>query len=243
MRLFLYYSSTLVCLPMLISYVKIFFMEILGTVEGVIFRNEENGYSVIEFCEDNTDFCLVAVGNLCVADIGEHLKLEGEWVEHKQYGKQFKVISAMVMPKSNLRAIENYLKGGLIKGIGEFTAKEIVKNFGLNTFSIIENNPEKLTEVVGIGDIRAAKIDSSYMLQIEVRDVMVALQEFDITTNQALKIYKNYGSNCVNVIKVNPYQLIEDIENIGFITADKIAKSAGIEHESEFRIQAGIKYI
>lgn len=218
-------------------------MEILGTVEGIIYRNEQNGYSVIEFCEDDTEVCLIAVGNLCIADVGERLLLIGDWVEHKQYGRQFKVETATVLPKSDLKSIEKYLAGGTIKGIGEFTAKELVKRFGLDTFRVIEEEPERLTEVVGIGKIKAAMIHDSFVQQAALRDVMLALQEFDITINQSLKIYSIYGPNCVNVIKTNPYKLIEDVENIGFITADKIAKSAGIEHESEFRIQAGIRYM
>ena len=143
--------------------------------------------------------------------------------------------------KSDLKSIEKYLAGGTIKGIGEFTAKELVKGSGLTHSESLEE-PKRLTEVVGIGKIKAAMIHDSFV-QAALRDVMLALQEFDITINQSLKIYSIYGPNCVNVIKTNPYKLIEDVENIGFITADKIAKSAGIEHESAVSIQAGIRYM
>lgn len=213
-----------------------------GTVEGIIYRNTENGYSVLEIAgSDGLNF--VAVGTVPLAEEGEKLEMQGFWTEHKTYGKQFKVHKYTVMQPTTTDEIETYLGNGTIRGIGKATAKLIVRRFGTETFDILDNTPERLAEIPGIGRVKLEMIINSYNMQRVNRNVMLELQKYDITPTQAIKIYRKYGDDCVNTVRQNPYRLIDDIENIGFKTADKIARSVGIAYNSEFRIKAGIRFV
>lgn len=217
--------------------------EITGHVKNQIFSNMDNGYAVIELLSEGEEGELTAVGTLITLTVGERVRLYGNWVSHYKYGKQFSVTKYQILPPSTIKAMEDYLASGLIRGVGRVVAKQIIDTFGINAFEVIDKTPNRLTEIPGIGRIKASIIAASFMQQQGIRDVMVALQEYDITANQAMNIYKLYGSECVDIIRKNPYKLIEDVENIGFKTADKIALSAGFEFDSEFRVCAGIKYM
>ena len=215
--------------------------QIRGTVKSIIYRNAENGYSVLELV-DEAEHSFTAVGEMPLASIGERIEIEGSWTEHPAYGKQLKVRAYHTLAPANVTALINYLGSGLISGVGEITARQIVAMFGMDTISVLENEPDRLREVPGIGAKRAARIAASFAMQKDLRDIMLALQEFGITVNQGIKIYKAYGNLALAKLRENPYRLIDDIEGIGFLTADKLAANAGIEHDSPFRIKAGLKY-
>lgn len=217
-------------------------MELVGVVSNIIFRNESNGYTVLEIIDDEGQE-ITAVGAMPLAAAGERIELAGDWTEHPAYGPQFKASSCHTLSPATLSALVSYLASGLIKGIGDATAKRIVKAFGMDTLKVLEKEPDRLTEVEGIGQVRAGVILESFNAQRDMRDIMLALQEFGVTVNQAVKLYKMYGPLCLARIRENPYSLIDDIENIGFKTADKIAQSAGFEHDSAFRLRAGLKYV
>lgn len=215
--------------------------EIKGIVKNIVFRNEENGFTVLELA-DETGSEITAVGPLPLASVGERIVVSGVWTEHPTYGRQLRAESCRTLAPATLTSLVSYLGSGLIRGVGESTAREIVNTFGLDTLSVLENAPERLTEVPGIGRLRAEKIAESYAAQRDMRDIMLALQEFGVTVSQAMKLYKAYGNLCLAKIQENPYRLIDDIEGIGFLTADKIAQNAGIAQDSMFRIKAGLKY-
>ena len=215
--------------------------KLTGTVKSIIFRNAENGYSVIEITDDNGDEHTV-VGSLPLVTVGERAEFTGEWTEHPTYGPQLKAKSSQTIAPATLGALINYLGSGLIKGVGEATARDIVSTFGMETLNVLEKEPERLREVPGIGRIKASKIALSFAMQKGMRDVMLSLQEFGITVAQSMKLYNTYGDLCIAKLKENPYRLIDDIEGIGFITADKLAGKAGFEPDSPFRIKAGLKY-
>ncbi len=214
---------------------------IRATVNSIIYRNAENGYTVLELTDD-AQHTFTAVGELALASVGERMEISGAWAEHPSYGKQFRAREYHTLAPSNVTALINYLGSGLINGVGEVTAKQIVAMFGMDTISVLENEPQRLREVPGIGEKRAARIAASFAMQKDMRDIMLALQEYGITVNQGMKLYKQYGNLCLAKLKENPYRLIDDIEGIGFITADKMAINSGIEHDSPFRIKAGLKY-
>ncbi len=215
--------------------------EIKGEIKTIIYRNEENGFTVLELVDAQGEEITV-VGALPLCSVGERVELGGTWAMHKTYGRQFKAETSKTLAPATLHALINYLGGGLIKGVGESTARAIVSTFGTDTLAVLENEPERLTEVPGIGRARAGTIAASFALQKDMRDVMMALQEYGVTVSQAVKLYKIYGPLCLGKIRENPYCLIQDVENIGFKTADKIAAAAGIGHDSVFRLRAGLIY-
>ena len=221
---------------------KISFMEELsGVVKTIVFRNEENGYTVLELTDPSGDE-ITAVGPLPLANVGERIAVTGAWMEHPTYGRQFRAESCHTLAPATLTSLVSYLGSGLIRGVGESTAREIVNTFGMETLSVLENCPDRLREVPGIGKLRAAKIAQSFQTQQDMRDIMLALQAFGVTISQAMKLYRTYGNLCLAKIKENPYRLIDEVEGIGFITADKIAQNAGVEQDSIFRLKAGLKY-
>jgi exodeoxyribonuclease V alpha subunit len=217
--------------------------EVIGIVEDIVFRNEENGFSVIGVREEGTNHLITAVGNFPFISQGERVRLEGEWTTHPAYGQQLKMLTYSSAAPSSLVGLESYLASGLIKGVGPSTAHKLVQHFGLDVLDIIQFNPQRLVEVDGIGPSRADMIASSFSEQKEIREVMIFLQSYGITTAYALKIYKEYGGNTINVVRENPYRLAEDIIGIGFKTADRIARSMGVDPNSPYRAAAGIKYV
>lgn len=213
-------------------------MQIEGSLEEIIFRNDENGYTVAVLSHNGTPVTIV--GKLIAANIGENLFLEGEYVNNKKFGYQFAFSSYEVVLPKTLAGIEKFLASGLIKGVGPVTAKNIVKEFKEDTFAVIEMAPEKLSKVKGVSSAKAFEISSKFSELKNIQNAVMFLQSYNITVNMAMKIFDVYGSKTVDTVKRNPYKLVEDIDGIGFMTADKIAKNLGIPANSEFRIRAGM---
>lgn len=211
-----------------------------GIVEEIIFRNEINGYTVARL--NTSDGSITIVGKSAFINLEEMVELEGDWVYHDRFGEQFSFTKIKTTAPSTLKGIENYLASGLIPHVGKKTAKKIVERFGLDSLDIIQYNPERLKEIPGIGDKKLEKISKAYEEHRELRDIMVYLQQYDISINNGIKIYKKYGKETIKVIGENPYKLSEDIHGIGFITADNIAKKMGISEDSPFKIEAGLKF-
>ena len=215
--------------------------EIQGAIYEVVFRNEQNGYTVLEL-EDNKELHTL-VGYFSFVNIGETIKAYGKWVQHPDYGKQFKVDTYTTVTPATLNGIEKYLASGLISGIGPHTARKLVEKFGLDTLDIIQYNPDRLLEVEGIGQKKAAKIFEAFQEQKELRDIMVFLEQYGIGPTYAVRIYKTYGKDTISEIRENPYKLADDIFGIGFKMADKVALSMGISKDSEYRIASGTRYV
>ena len=214
--------------------------EIEVYADETVFRNDDNGYTVLVVKSGKTR--VSAVGIMPPIAPGEKLKITGDWVEHPIYGKQIKVSSCEIEKPTTLSGIEKYLSSGMIRGIGPATAKVLIKAFGEETLDVLYSDPERLLEVPGIGPKRAKMIMESYAEQAQQREAMVFLQSYGVTPNLAVKIFKQYGENVKQVIRQNPYRLVEDIEGVGFKTADRIAASLGIENDSEHRLCAGVKH-
>ncbi|WP_069650374.1 ATP-dependent RecD-like DNA helicase [Caloranaerobacter ferrireducens] len=211
-----------------------------GTIEEIIYRNESNGYTVAIL--ETEDDVVTIVGYIPIINLGETLKVQGNWMYHSNYGQQFKVDTYQAVVPASLNGIEKYLSSGLIPGIGPKTAKKIVEKFGLNSIDILQYNPDRLIEVEGIGKKKAEKIAEAFAEQRELRDVMIFLQEYGISPTYGVRIYKKYGNETISKIKENPYRLSEDIFGIGFKMADKIARSMGVDLRSNYRVFAGIKF-
>ncbi|MBT1278775.1 ATP-dependent RecD-like DNA helicase [Thermoanaerobacter sp. CM-CNRG TB177] len=216
-------------------------IDIEGVVEEIIFRNEQNGYTVLELSTQG--LVVTAVGYMPFVNIGERIKIEGEWIEHPDYGEQIKVLNYQTLAPTTLEGIEKFLSSGLIPGIGPVTARKIVKKFGVDSLNIIETAPERLKEIKGLSDEKIKRICEAYEMQKGVKEVMVFLQGYGISTAMAIKIYKEYGNNAIEIIKQNPYRLADDIFGIGFKTADKIAESLGVDPHSLYRISSGTRYV
>lgn len=216
-------------------------IELEGVVETIVYRNDENGYTVAKL-EHNKKLISV-VGCMPLLSEGQRVKITGDWTIHATFGEQIKVENCEEIIPSTLEGIEKYLASGIVNGIGPVTAKRIVEKFGKDTLDIMEMNPLKLTEVEGIGEKKAAAIAENFEEQRELRHVMIFLQSYGITPAYAIKIFKKYGAETVKTVKENPYKLCDDINGIGFKTADKIARNLGIDLNSKYRIMAGIKYI
>ncbi|MBQ7825248.1 MAG: ATP-dependent RecD-like DNA helicase [Clostridia bacterium] len=214
--------------------------EIEVYADETVFRNDDNGYTVLVVKSGKTR--VSAVGIMPPIAPGEKLKITGDWVEHPIYGKQIKVSHCEIEKPTTLSGIEKYLSSGMIRGIGPATAKVLIKAFGEETLDVLYSDPERLLDVPGIGPKRAKMIMESYAEQAQQREAMVILQSYGVTPNLAVKIFKQYGENVKQVIRQNPYRLVEDVEGIGFKTADKIAASLGIEPDSEHRLSAGVKH-
>ncbi|ELC8466326.1 SF1B family DNA helicase RecD2 [Clostridium perfringens] len=212
-----------------------------GIVESIVFKSSDTGYTVIKFRENN--IIHTAVGVLPHVKEGQNLKITGSWVNHSQFGKQFKVEECEEILPTSKDGIEKYLSSGIIQGIGPVTAKKIVNKFGEDTLNILDNNIERLKEIEGIGKKKLETIIESYREQRELKNITIFLQTHGLSVNQCLKIYKKYGASSVDTVKNNPYILCDEISGIGFKTSDKIARSLGIEVDSPFRIQSGIRYV
>ncbi len=212
-----------------------------GEVVNVVFKNEDNGYAIAKI--KNKDEIITITGCLPYVDEGQIIKAQGEWIVHKTFGNQLKIEKYEEILPSSKEAVEKYLSSGIITGIGPVTAKKIIEKFGENALEIIENSPERLSEIDGLGKKRIEVIKESFFSQIHVRNIMIFLQTYGVTPNQCLKIYQYYKEASIETVKNNPYILTENISGIGFKTADKIAKSLGIDMNSPYRIKCGIKYI
>lgn len=215
-------------------------MRIVGNVENTVFRNTENGYSVVNLSYNKKP--LTIVGTMPEVFEGQTLEIEGDFVVNKKFGEQFQVKEIKVVEPKTLSAIEKYLSSGLIYGIGPVTAKKIVDEFKEDSLDILEFNPVKLSRIRGISKQKAYEISNAYNEIKDMQNVVMFLQAHFITTNTAIKIYNTYKDKTIELVKTNPYQLIEDIDGIGFTTADKIALKLGIDLLGENRIKAGLVY-
>lgn len=215
-------------------------MKLEGYVEHIVYRNEENGYSVLSLVSEGQE--ITVVGSFHYVSEGELLELTGDYIEHPLYGEQFQAESFEVKAPRDVTAIERYLGSGAVKGIGAALASRIVRRFGKDTFTILEREPERLAEIKGISERKAREIGQQLEEKRELRQAMIFLQEYGISINLSVKIYRKYGEEIYRVIKENPYRLADDMEGVGFRTADEIAKRVGIREDSDFRIRSGILY-
>ncbi len=216
-----------------------------GRIEEIIFHNSENGYTVADFVseiEGETEF-FTAVGNLPSAAAGMSYILHGEYVTHPVYGEQFAIKCFEEVMPSTEDGIREFLSSEAMKGIGRKTAAALVSAFGTDTLRIIEEEPERLTEIPGIGKKTAERVSKAFGKQREFAGIVLYLQQFGINAEYAMKLYRVYGADTVETVKENPYRLVEDIFGIGFKKADKIAEQMGIARDDEFRIKSGIKYM
>lgn len=215
--------------------------KIKGCVEKIIYRNPENGYTVL--CLENNGDETTCVGVFQLLDEGESVELTGEYVFHPSYGEQFKVYSYDSIMPDDLYSIEKYLASGAIKGIGAVTAKRIIEKFGEDTLKILDEQPERLAEIKGISPKKAQEIAAQQEEKKDMRNAMIFLGNYGITNTLAVKIYNQYGQEVYSIIRENPYQLADDITGIGFRKADEIAFNAGFRRDSEFRIKSCIIYV
>jgi exodeoxyribonuclease V alpha subunit len=215
--------------------------EITGYVENIIYRNADNGYTVLDFVVD--EFLITCTGLFPTVGEGENLLLRGDYVDHPTYGKQFKAISYEAVAPTDAASMERYLGSGAIRGIGPKLAARVVKLFGDDTFRIIEEEPERLAEVKGISLNKAMEISDQIVGAKDIRNAMIFLDRFGLHGNKAIKIYNRFGNDIYNVIQSNPYKLADEVAGIGFKTADEIASQVGIKVDSEFRIKGGIMYV
>lgn len=214
-----------------------------GVVERLTYHSEESGYTVARLKAPRTSELVTIVGSFANIQAGQTLQLEGIWRDHPKYGQQFQVTQYRETKPATLTGIEKYLGSGLIKGVGPVTAKRIVGHFGLETLDIIEHQIERLSEVPGIAAKRVKMIQQAWTTQKAIKEVMLFLQGHGVSTTYAVKIYKQYGDESVDVVTRNPYQLATDIYGIGFVTADAIARNLGIHPGSEFRYRSGILHV
>lgn len=211
-----------------------------GMISDIVFKNEDNGYTIAHLANSKDE--VVIVGCMPTLSVGESIEVEGKWINHKVYGTQFEVNKFMPVTPTSLEGIYVYLSSGMIHGIGEKMAKRIVDKFGVNTLDIIQNQPERLEEVEGIGNKKVKQIVKSYEENRELRNIIIELSPYGITPNYCLKIYKKYKNKAIEVISKNPYKLAEDIRGIGFKIADNIANKIGIDKYSKDRISQGILF-
>lgn len=212
-----------------------------GYVEKIVYRNEENGYTVLSVSADNEE--IVCVGTFQFISEGEYVCFNGNTISHPSYGEQFSVTGYEIREPEDEKAVLKYLSSGAIKGVGNALAARIVKKFGEDTFRIIEEEPHRLKEVKGISERMASEIAGQLEEKKDMRKAMIFMQDLGISSNMAVKIYNKYGYSVYDIINKNPYKLAEDIDGIGFKIADEIALKAGINQNSDFRIKCGILYI
>ena len=215
---------------------------LVGTVERITYYNPENGYTVAQVTPDGRSYSVAVVGNLLEVSPGESLRLHGQWINHPRYGRQFQIERYSTLLPATATGIEKYLGSGLIKGIGPVTARRIVRRFKLDTLRIIEEDPQRLREVLGVGKKRVSVITRAWEEQKAIKEVMIFLQSHNVSTAHAVRIFKTYGDDSIATVRSDPYRLARDIHGIGFLTADKIARELGLAHDSPQRVQAGITY-
>lgn len=215
--------------------------KLAGYVEHIIYRNADNGYTVLNLVSGEAE--ITCVGIFSAIAEGENIEASGDYTDHPTYGKQFKVESFEEKAPEDEEAIERYLGSGAIRGIGLALAARIVRRFKADTFRIIEEEPERLAEVKGISERKAMEIADQVNEKRDLRQAMIFLQQYGITMNLAVKVYQQYGQEVYGIIRENPYRLADDIEGVGFRTADEIAVRVGIRMDSDFRIRSGILYV
>lgn len=215
--------------------------QIKGNVSSIIFNNADNGYTVLELELKNGN-SVTCTGTLPSVSVGEEIVVFGDYTVHSKFGEQFEVKEFNVVAPETASGIEKYIGSGILPGVGAVTAKNIVAYFGESTLEIMEKEPQRLSAVKGISVAKAKKIGEAYISVKDMRDQIIALQKYGMTLNLAMKIYSVYKAGTIKLVVENPYRLIEDVDGVGFLTADKIAKEMGVEEESEFRLCAGVSY-
>jgi len=213
-----------------------------GLVERVTFHNEQNGFCVLRLKVKGERELITLIGHAPVVSPGEYASASGNWVTDREHGRQFRAVFVKIYPPTTLTGIERYLGSGMVKGIGPVYAGKLVKAFGAAVFDVIEQSPERLREIPGIGEVRARKITSGWADQKVIRSIMVFLHAHGVSTSRAVRIFKTYGPDAIEVVQENPYRLAQDIRGIGFLSADTIAQKIGIAKDSPLRAQAGISY-
>ena len=214
-----------------------------GVLERITYANEETGYTIARLATERTGpDLLTVVGSLLGAQVGESLRLTGRWRSHPKYGRQFEVHSYTTVLPATIQGIRRYLGSGLIKGIGPMTAERMVTHFGTDILTIIDEQPDRLLEVHGLGPKRTQRIADAWEEQKAIKEVMVFLADIGVSTSLAVRIYKRYADESIQIVRAEPYRLASDVWGIGFKTADTIAKAVGIPHDSPERIKAGMQY-
>ena len=211
-------------------------------VERITYQNNLNGFTVLKCAAKGFTDLVTVVGTMPDTNVGSVLLLQGFWKVDSKYGRQFSVETFEEVLPATVLGIEKYLGSGLVKGIGPNFAKRIVNTFGVDTLNVIEEDPEKLLTVPGIGKIRVERIKKSWADQKEIKNIMIFLQGHGVSTSHATKIYKTYGNDSVKTVQENPYRLADDIWGIGFKTADSIAKNLGYTNNDPRRCRSGILY-
>ncbi len=217
--------------------------DLCGQIEIITFTNEVNGFTIARVKVDGRHELVTVIGTMMAPMVGEILEMRGEWSAHPKFGQQFKIFEYRTTVPATVYGIRKYLGSGMIKGLGPVMAGRIVDRFGKKTLDIIETDIQLLAEVDGIGKKRIAMIAGAWDEQREIRDVMLFLQSYDVSSGYAAKIFKQYGNQAIAVVKNNPYRLAGDIFGIGFITADQIAAKLGITQDAQIRVEAGILYV
>lgn len=213
-----------------------------GLVERVTFHNEQNGFCVLRLKVKGERELITVIGHTPIVSPGEYASASGHWVTDREHGRQFQAVFLKISPPTTLTGIERYLGSGMVKGIGPVYAGKLVGAFGAAVFDIIEQSPERLREIPGIGEVRARKITSGWADQKVIRSIMVFLHGHGVSTSRAVRIFKTYGPDAIAIVQANPYRLARDIRGIGFLSADTIAQKIGIAKDSPLRAQAGISY-
>lgn len=216
---------------------------ISGFVERITFHNLENGYCVLRVKARGHRDLITVVGHSSSISAGEFLQASGTWVNNKVHGPQFKAVFLKVSPPTTEEGIEKYLGSGMVKGIGPIYAKKLVKAFGSAVFEVIEGTPEKLQTLEGIGPHRSSLIVKGWADQKVVREIMLFLHQYGVSTARAVRIHKVFGANAIQIMTENPYRLARDVRGIGFLSADQIALKIGIEKDSLVRAQAGLNHV
>ena len=225
------------------NFIKKSLDNITGFVERITFHNPENGFAVIKAHIKGHKELVTITGTVPTIIVGEHITADGKWHNDSFHGLQFKAEYLTSLRPTTILGIEKYLGSGLIKGIGPHYAKKLVETFQEEIFNIIEQHPQRLKEVEGLGKVRIKLIISSWNEQHAIREIMVFLQSHGVSTLKATRIFKIYGQNAMTMVKENPYQLTQDIYGIGFTSADQIARNLGIAQDSILRARAGVNYI
>lgn len=216
-----------------------------GTIESVVYHNDDTGYTVCSVFQNGHkgEPPVTLVGNSVAVWAGEEIHAKGEWTRHKQHGRQFQAAEMTCITPTSLEGIRRFLASGMIRGIGKTTAEKIVRHFGEDTLRVLDKESARLEEIEGIGAGKRRMIKESWSEQFEIRSIMIFLQSHGIGTGQAARIYRQYGTDSIAVVKRNPYRLCADVWGIGFKSADKIALDVGIEKNSEIRASAGLRYV
>ncbi len=213
-----------------------------GTLERITFHSATDGYTVARLTPRDKAHTVTVVGKLLGVQVGETLSLEGRWVDHSEHGRQFEIASFRTLMPATIEGIRRYLGSGLIKGVGPVMAKRIAETFGKYTLDVIEETPDRLVEVPGLGRKRVEQIKSAWREQQKIKELMLTLQELGLSPGVAVRIYKQYGDDSMTILRQTPYRLADEVYGIGFLTADSIARGLGTAHDDPQRIGAGLRY-